>query len=96
MLDPGRRRTKTGQLWPYTRDDRPWGGSNPPGVAYVYSPDRKAERPMMHLDGFRGIVQVDGYGGYRVLAERGEVQLAFCWAHVRRTVASARTVMTTA
>lgn len=73
MLDPGRRRTKTGQLWPYTRDDRPWGGSNPPGVAYVYSPDRKAERPMMHLDGFRGIVQVDGYGGYRVLAERGEV-----------------------
>ena len=34
--------------------------------------------------GFKGILQVDGYGGYRVLAERGEVQLAFCWAHVRR------------
>ena len=28
----------------------------------------------------RGILQVDGYGGYKVLAERGEVQLAFCWA----------------
>ena len=84
VLDPGRGRTKTGQLWAYARDDRPWGGSDPPGVAYVYAPDRKAERPIAHLAGFNGILQVDGYGGYRVLAERGDVQLAFCWAHVRR------------
>jgi transposase len=53
-------------------------------VAYVYAPDRKAERPIAHLAGFRGVLQVDGYGGYRVLAERGEVRLAFCWSHVRR------------
>ena len=84
VLDPGRGRTKTGQLWAYARDDRPWGGADPPGVAYVYAPDRKAERPITHLAGFKGILQVDGYGGYRVLAERGDVQLAFCWAHVRR------------
>ena len=84
VLDPGRGRTKTGQLWAYARDDRPWGGSDPPGVAYVYAPDRKAERPIAHLAGFKGILQVDGYGGYRALAERGDVQLAFCWAHVRR------------
>jgi transposase len=30
------------------------------------------------------VLQVDGYAGYKVLAERGDVQLAFCWAHVRR------------
>jgi transposase len=84
VLDPGRGRTKVGQLWAYARDDRPWGGSDPPGVAYVYAPDRKAERPITHLAGFKGILQVDGYGGYRALAERGDVQLAFCWAHVRR------------
>jgi transposase len=84
VLDPGRGRTKTGQLWAYARDDRPCGGSDPPGVAYVYSPDRKAERPIAHLAGFKGILQVDGYAGYRVLAERGDVQLAFCWSHVRR------------
>jgi transposase len=53
-------------------------------VAYVYAPDRKAERPIAHLAGFKGILQVDGYGGYRALAECGEVQLAFCWSHVRR------------
>ena len=84
VLDPGRGRTKTGQLWAYARDDRPWGGSDPPGVAYVYAPDRKAERPMAHLQGFAGVLQVDGYGGYRVLAEKTGVRLAFCWAHVRR------------
>ena len=60
------------------------GRYRPAGVAYVYAPDRKAERPIAHLAGFKGILQVDGYGGYRVLAERGDVQLAFCWSHVRR------------
>ena len=80
----GAGRTKTGQLWAYARDDRPWGGADPPGVAYVYAPDRKAERPIAHLAGFTGTLQVDGYAGYRVLAERGDVRLAFCWAHVRR------------
>jgi transposase len=53
-------------------------------VAYVYAADRKAERPIVHLAGFKGTLQVDGYAGYRVLAERGNVQRAFCWAHVRR------------
>jgi transposase len=72
VLDPGRGRTKTGQLWAYARDDRPWGGADPPGVAYVYAPDRKATQPIAHLS------------GYRPLAKRNDVQLAFCWSHVRR------------
>jgi transposase len=29
VLDPGRGRTKTGQLWAYARDDRSWGGTAP-------------------------------------------------------------------
>jgi transposase len=84
VLDPGRGRTKTGQLWAYARDDRPWGGTDPPGVVYVYAPDRKATQPIAHLSGFSGVLQVDGYAGYRVLAKRNDVQLAFCWSHVRR------------
>ena len=89
VLDPGRRRTKTGQLWAYARDDRPHtpkgaGGPEPPGVAYVYAPDRRAGRPAAHLAGFTGVLQVDGYAGYRALAEAGKVQLAYCWSHVRR------------
>jgi transposase len=84
VLDPGRGKTKTGQLFAYARDDRPWGGPDPPIVAYVYAPDRKAARAIAHLAGFRGVLQVDGYAGYKGLAERGDVQLAFCWSHVRR------------
>jgi len=84
VLDPGRGRTKTGQFFAYARDDRPWGGTDPPGVVYMYAPDRKAERPIAHLAGFAGVLQVDGYGGYKVLAGRHQVTLAFCWAHVRR------------
>jgi transposase len=84
VLDPGRGRTKTGQLFAYARDDRPWGGSDPPGVAYLYAPDRKAAQPIRHLAGFVGALQVDGYAGYRALAERNAVSLAFCWSHVRR------------
>lgn len=85
VLDPGRGRTKTGQLWAYARDDRPWGGDDPPMVAYVYAADRKGERAAAHLGEFAGILQVDGYGGYAALAKRWQqIVLAFCWAHVRR------------
>jgi transposase len=66
------------------RDDRPWGGTDPPAVAYVYAPDRKGSQPIAHLSGFKGVLQVDGYAGYRALADKGDVSLAFCWAHLRR------------
>ena len=85
VLDPGRGRTKTGQLWAYARDDRPWGGSDPPMIAYVYAADRKSERAEAHLGDFAGILQVDGYGGYTALVKRRQqIRLAFCWSHVRR------------
>lgn len=84
VLDPGRGRTKTGRLWAYTRDDRPWGGPEPPGTLYVYAPDRKGERPAAHLGRFKGVLQVDGYAGFEPLAASGDVKLAACWAHVRR------------
>ena len=84
VLEPGRRSTKTGQIWAYARDDRPWGGTDPPAVAFLYAPDRKAERPKAHLSGFSGILQVDGYAGYREIGRRNDVALAFCWSHVRR------------
>jgi hypothetical protein len=46
-------------------------------VAYVYAPDRTAERPIAHLAGFRGVLQVDGYEGYKALrpAGRGAARL---------------------
>jgi transposase len=87
VLDPGRGRTKTGRLWCYAVDDRPWRGPGHPMAAYVYSDDRKNERPAGHLAKFRGVLQVDGYNGFKALADAradASVQLAFCWAHMRR------------
>src|SRR4051794_19611608 len=87
VLDPGRGRTKTGRLWGYAIDDRSWGGSPPPAVVYLYAEDRKGERPAAHLAEFTGILQVDGYSGFKRLLENrppGAIRLAFCWAHCRR------------
>jgi transposase len=83
VLDPGRGRTKTGRLWCYARDDRPFAGQAAPGVLYCYSPDRKGEHPRAHLASFRGILQADGYAGYAGLYDRGVTEAA-CWAHARR------------
>src|SRR4051794_29303801 len=87
LLEPGRGRTKTGRLWCYAVDDRPWCGPGHPVAVYAYSEDRKGERPAGHLAGFRGVLQVDGYAGFKRLAgdrADGSVTLAFCWAHMRR------------
>lgn len=88
VLDPGRGKTKTGFIWAIARDDRPWGGSDPPAVAYSYAPGRGAEHAVKLLDRFNGILQVDGYAVYKQLAAPsrpgGPVTLAYCWSHLRR------------
>jgi transposase len=87
VLDPGRGRTKTGRLWGYAVDDRPWGGSTPPAVVYLYAEDRKGEHPAAHLAEFQGVLQVDGYSGFKSLLtgrSPDQIKLAFCWAHCRR------------
>jgi transposase len=88
VLDPGRGRTKTGYLWAIARDDRPWGGADPPAVVYRYAPGRGSEHALRHLAGFTGVLQVDGYTGYNALADParpgGPVTLAYCWSHFRR------------
>jgi transposase len=87
VLDPGRGRTKKGFFWAVARDDRPWGGNDPPAVAFTYAPGRGAVHALKLLDRYRGIVQCDGYQAYKTVARdaRGEaITLAFCWAHLRR------------
>lgn len=88
VLDPGARKTKTGYLWALARDDRSWGGTAPPGVAFTYAPGRGGQHAERILQGFGGILQVDGYAGYnRLIAPDRigpDIQLAYCWAHARR------------
>lgn len=88
VLDPGRGKTKTGYLWAIARDDRPWGGSDPPAVAYMYAPGRGGEHAIRHLAGFAGTLQVDAYVAYKQLTDArrvgGPLVLANCWGHFRR------------
>ena len=86
VLDPGRRKTKTGYFWALARDDRPWGSDDPPGVAFTYAPGRSGQYADKILSDFSGVLQVDGYAGYNRLLKRPaqDVQLAYCWAHARR------------
>jgi hypothetical protein len=84
VLDPGRGRTKTGRLWVYAREQRGWGGPEPPAAVYLFAPDRRAERPASHLANFKGVLHVDGYAGFEPLADKGNVVLAACWSHARR------------
>lgn len=83
VLDPGRGRTKTGYFWAMARDDRAWGGTDPPAVVYTYAPGRGGEHLETLLADYSGIVQCDGYAPYKKLpADR--ITIAFCWSHLRR------------
>src|ERR1700687_5859883 len=89
VLDPGRGKTKTGRLWGYAVDNRPWCGPGHPAAVYIYSDDRKGVHPAEHLKGYSGLLQVDAYAGFARLVTdpAGDApQLAFCWAHARRKV----------
>lgn len=90
-LVPGSGKTMTAWLWAYARDDRPFGGSGPPMVAYRFEDSRGGRCVARHLSGFNGILQVDGHGAYTSMvkeqAKSGSnetITLAGCWAHVRR------------
>jgi transposase len=69
VLDPGRGRTKKGFFWAIARY-RPWGGTDPPAIAYSYAPGRGAVHALKLLDGYRGIVQCDGYAAYKTIAAK--------------------------
>ena len=89
VLDPGRGTTKTGYLWALARDDRAWGGDDPPGVVYSYAPGRSGEHGEAFLTSFDGILQIDGYTGYNRLTKPtrkggAPIRVAHCWAHARR------------
>ena len=84
VLAPGTGKTKTGRLWTYVRDERPFAGARPPAALFCYSPDRKGEHPQAHLTDFRGVIHADGYAGFNELFTGGRIVEAACWAHVRR------------
>ena len=94
VLDPGARKTKTGYFRALARDDRPWGGSSPPGVVFTHASGRGGQHAERILQGFGGILQVlshglhanhcratDGHAGYNRLIAADRVGPGIQLAH---------------
>ena len=81
-------KTVTGRAWVYVRDDRPFGGHDPPAAVFFYSRDRAGDHPERHLNGYAGILQADAYAGFNRLyagdRRPGPITEAACWSHGRR------------
>jgi transposase len=81
-------KTRTGRLWTYVRDDRPFAGPDPPAAIFFYSRDRSGVHPEQHLASYAGLMQADAYAGFNKLYEQRRkpapiIEVA-CWAHARR------------
>lgn len=71
---------RIGRIWPY------YGDKDHPIILYDYTPTRERSGPEKFLDGYRGYLQADAYGGYDAFFKnpaRGLVEVG-CWAHARR------------
>jgi len=78
-LEPGNGRTKQGYLWT---------GSRPGADVFFHWETSRATACLDRVIpiNFKGTIQCDGYAAYRAFANgRGQgIELAGCWAHVRR------------
>ncbi len=91
VLDPGSGRTKTGRLWVYARDQRPWSGPEPPAAVYLYAPDRKAERPgVASRRLLKACCTSTAMPASNDWPDNSDVVLAACWAHTQAQVLRSR------
>src|SRR5450631_81818 len=81
-------KTVTGRIWTYVRDDRPFGGKDPPAAVFRYSRTRAGEHPQEHLASYVGIMQADAFPGFNPLYDSkrrpAPIIEAACWSHGRR------------
>jgi transposase len=71
---------RTGRIWPY------YGDKEHPVIVYDYTATRERAGPEKFLEGYRGYLQADAYGGYDAFFKnpaRGLIEVG-CWAHARR------------
>jgi hypothetical protein len=71
---------RTGRVWPY------YGDREHPVIVYDYTATRERAGPEKFLEGYRGYLQADAYGGYDAFFKnpaRGLIEVG-CWAHARR------------
>lgn len=78
LKEDGKKATSKSYMWV-----RYSGGENPI-ILYDYAPTRSGDVPIELLQGFKGVLQVDGYDGYARVCEQNKLIRAGCWDHARR------------
>ena len=89
VLAPGTRKVRKDYLWAILRDQRGWGGADPPIVVFQHSRTRSGEIAQKLLKGFAGgTLMVDGHPVYDVVSDPKKTErawtAAYCWTHWRR------------
>lgn len=89
VLAPGTGKTRKDYLWAVMRDQRGWGGADPPIVVFQHSKSRSKETAQKIFKGYAdGTLTVDGYTDYDVLADPRRTSqpwsISYCWTHWRR------------
>ena len=64
VLAPGTGKTKTGRLWVYVRDERPYGGRRRRRSSTATRPIARASIRARIWPSFHGFLQADGYAGF--------------------------------
>jgi transposase len=80
VLDMALPFARTGRIWPY------YGDQEHPVILYDYTATRERAGPEKFLEGYRGYLQADAYGGYDAFFKdpaRGLIEVG-CWSHARR------------
>ncbi|MFD0957766.1 IS66 family transposase, partial [Virgibacillus alimentarius] len=85
LSEPGRPAKSNSYMWLYRS-----GHTDNPIILYDYQQTRAAKHPRRFLDGFQGLLHVDGYPGYNGLPN---VTLIGCWSHARRNFREALTAL---
>jgi transposase len=76
LNEPNRKATTKSYMWLYRT-----GRSEPPIILYEYRTTRSGKCPEKFLEGFKGYLNVDAYGGYNKV--KNAILIA-CWAHAKR------------
>ena len=65
------------------------GPPDKPVILFDYDATRGQSVPLRLLDGFKGIIQTDGYAGYNAVVNQNNLVHLGCWAHARRKFSEA-------
>jgi len=86
LKEDGRKPQAQSYMWVVARN------GPKPLVFFSYEKSRSGKVPLEIFSGFKGNLQVDGYGGYNVLVSREGIIRLGCMAHIRRKFFSAAKV----